>query len=251
MDKKVVFITGGSTGLGFELAKQYVSQGHIVGICGRSPEKFEAQKNKNGIEFYHADVANKEIIQKVIHTFHQKYKRLDVVVANAGIAYKNKTKVPDFKYSRTMTEINVMGVLNTFEPAVEIMMSQKSGQLAAVSSVAGHNGLPGVSFYAAGKSFVMKLCESFSVDLEKFGIYTTCIIPGFVDTPLTQVNPHPMPFMISAESAAQKVYKGLEKKKHIIAFPWQWALITRFLSLLPRFVYRFIMTIKVFNFSKE
>jgi short-subunit dehydrogenase len=251
MKNKCIFITGGSTGLGFAIAKLYSSLGHIVAVCGRDIKKFEAQNDKSNIKFYQADVSNKESIQNAINDFHAKQGQLDIVIANAGIAYKNKTKLPDFEYSRTMVDINVMGVFNTFEAAVKIMVKQGHGQLAATSSVAGNNGLPGVSFYAASKSFVMKLCESFSLDLEQYGIHTTCIIPGFVDTPLTQVNPHPMPFMMSASAAAKKVMLALDKKQPIVTFPWQWGVITRLLSILPRPVFRFIMGIKIFNFSKE
>jgi NAD(P)-dependent dehydrogenase (short-subunit alcohol dehydrogenase family) len=249
MTTKSIFITGGTTGLGLELAKIYHSFKWNVAVCGRDKAKFDAA----GVEFdfYQADVSNSEEIANAINDFHIKTGRLDIVVANAGIAYSNKTKFPDMARSRKMLEINVMGVFNTFEPALKIMKDQGYGHVVGVSSVAGFNGLPGVSYYAASKGFVKNLMESFNLDLEEFGIHSTCIIPGFIDTPLTQVNPHPMPFMISAPEAARKVYDGLERHQAIITFPYFWFFITRLLSLLPRFIYRFIMGIKVFNFSKE
>lgn len=246
--KKSVFITGGSSGLGLELAKLFHENGHRVGISSRNPDTAR-EKLHADIIFYKADVSVKEEIHQAIEHF--AIQGLDIVIANAGIAYANKSKVPDFKYSEQMIKTNILGVLYTFEKAVEIFIKNGQGHLVATSSVAGYNGLPGVSFYSASKAAVMNICESFALDFKSIGIDTTCLIPGFIDTPLTRVNPHPMPFMLTASEAASKAYKAIIKKKVFYAFPWQMAFVTRFLSLLPRSVYRFIMSIKIFNFSKK
>jgi short-subunit dehydrogenase len=248
MSRKKVFITGGTSGFGLELAKVYADYGAIVGVCGRDKSKFQEIDN---IHFYCADVSCEESLKSVVDQFVIISGGLDIMVANAGIAYAHKNKFPDFEYSKKMLDINVNGFFYTFKIAAEIMLKQKSGQLVGVSSVAGYNGLPGVSFYAGSKSLVMKVCESFSLDLKEFGIYTSCIIPGFMDTPLTRVNPHPMPFLMKSEDAALKAYKAIGKRKELIYFPWQMVLLTKLLSMIPRKIYRMLFGIKIFNFSKD
>jgi short-subunit dehydrogenase len=247
MATQSIFITGGSSGLGLELAHLYQQQGWRVGVCGRDPKKLEVLKDR--FEVYVLDVSDREAVNKTISDFASK--GLDVVVANAGIAYKNKTQLPDFDYSIQMIHTDLLGVVYTFEAALKYFLAKKSGHLVAVSSVAGLNGLPGVSCYSASKAAVMKLCETFNMDLRPYNIFTSCVIPGFIDTPLTQVNPHPMPFMISAKAAAKIVQAGIFKKKQNIVFPKRMYFITRFLSILPRSVYCNIMSIKRLNYSRK
>jgi short-subunit dehydrogenase len=121
----------------------------------------------------------------------------------------------------------------------------------AISSIAGYNGLPGVSAYSATKSAVQKYCESLHLDLRQFNINVTTICPGFVETPLTSTNKHPMPFIIKAPRAAELIYKAITKKKMIYAFPFFFSVAVRILSILPRTWYRTIMSFKAVNYSKE
>jgi short-subunit dehydrogenase len=138
-----------------------------------------------------------------------------------------------------------------FEAALDIMIPRGKGQLVAISSVAALNGLPGTSAYSATKSAVLKLCESLHIDLRQFNIDVTAILPGFVDTPLTQKNAHPMPFKMTAPKAAEKMVRAIDKKKMLYGFPFILYTVLRLLSILPRPWYRAFMSIKAFNYSKE
>lgn len=249
---KAVFITGGTTGIGMELAKIYLAKGWKVGVCGRDRVKFEEsfQSGREYLSFYEADVSKREELKSAIADF-SKSIGLDLLIANAGIAYRFKTKVPDFDYAYKMVHTNLFGVMHSFEAALEIMIPRGGGQIVAISSVAGYNGLPGVSAYSASKSAVLKYCESLHLDLKQFNIDVTAICPGFVETPLTSVNQHPMPFLVKAPRAAELIVRAIEKKKMIYAFPFIFAVAVRFLSILPRTWYRMIMTFKLFNYSKE
>lgn len=247
---KSILITGGSSGIGLATAIKFKEQGFRVGVCARSSEKLNELKAKYDFEVFTLDVRDKDSCAKVVNEFHQNG-GLDIVYANAGRSYVHKNKIPDWDVAREIIDINLLGVVNIFEPATSIFLKQKYGHLAATASVAGLNGLPGVSAYSGSKSAIIKLCESLSMDLKPEGIYTSCVCPGFVDTPLTQVNPHPMPFMITAEEAGDKIYQGLMAKKPQIYFPFFFSLLVRLLSVLPRPLYRFIMTVKLFNYSKE
>lgn len=245
-----VFITGGTTGLGLELARKYRTDGWLVGVCGRDLSKLpEDVANDEMIKGYSADVKDRARMREVIEEFAQG--ELDLIIANAGRSVGKKTTMPDFEASRDVIEINVMGVLNTFEPAIELMIKQNRGHIVAIASVAGMVGLPGAAPYSASKAAVLKLCESYSLDLKRFNIDVTVIAPGFVDTPLTRKNNHPMPFLMDAPKAARLMKAAIDKKKVRYLFPWQMKLVMETLSRLPRCLYRRIMGIKKFNYSSN
>ena len=249
---KAVFITGGTTGIGMELAKLYLKKGWKVGVCGREKQKFEEsfEFDLDKVIFYQVDVANRIELKEAISDFSRTI-GLDLLIANAGIGYKFKTKVPDFEWSYKMVHVNLLGVMYAFEAALDVMVPRGNGQLVAISSIAGYNGLPGVSAYSATKAAVQKYCESLHLDLRQFNINVTTICPGFVETPLTSTNKHPMPFIIKAPRAAELIYKAIAKKKMIYAFPFFFSVAVRILSMLPRTWYRTIMSFKAVNYSKE
>lgn len=244
-----ILITGGTSGIGLELARLYRSQGHLVGIAGRSKTRFDELEDKESFQFYQLDVSNKNHCSAVMDQFIYTNKKIDIVIASAGLSFEKKTSIPDFEISRKIIDINLIGTLNIFAPAINYMMNQKSGQLVGIASVAGFCGFPGVSAYSASKAAVIKLCEGYSVDLKRYGISTTCIAPGFVDTPLTQKNPHPMPFMIKADKAAVLIEKAIRKKKTFFTFPFFFSRILILLSFLPRKFFVKIMSIEKFNYS--
>ncbi|MBA2404862.1 MAG: SDR family NAD(P)-dependent oxidoreductase [Bdellovibrionales bacterium] len=249
---RAVFITGGTTGIGLELAKHYLSQGWKVGVCGRERKKFDENftSHRDNISFYGVDVSERNDLKAAIADF-SKSIGLDLLIANAGIGYKFKTKVPDFEYSYKMVHINLLGVMYSFEAALDVMIPRGKGQLVVISSIAGYNGLPGVSAYSATKAAVQKYAESLHLDLKQFNIDVTTICPGFVETPLTDHNHHSMPFIMKAPQAAKRIVRAIEKKKMMYAFPFIFALFVRFMSMLPRTWYRFIITRKALNYSKE
>lgn len=249
---KAVFITGGTTGIGMELAKLYLQKGWKVGVCGRDKLKFEEsfQLERNNVTFYPVDVANREELKEAISDF-SKAIGLDLLIANAGIGYKFKTKVPDFEWSYKMVHVNFLGVMYAFEAALDVMIPRGKGQLVAISSIAGYNGLPGVSAYSATKAAVQKYCESLHLDLRQFNINVTTICPGFVETPLTSSNTHMMPFIVKAPRAAELIVRAVEKKKMVYAFPFFFSTFVRILGMLPRTWYRAFMSMKAVNYSKE
>ena len=247
-----VFITGGTSGIGYELAKMYLSQGWKVGVCGRDKKKFAEnfKQDYQNLYYYEVDVADREALKKAIHEF-SKPTGLSILIASAGISYPQKTKIPDFERTYKMVHVNLLGVMYAFEAAMEIMIPQGTGHLVAISSLAGYNGFPGISGYSATKSAVMKFCESLSLDLAHLKINVTCVCPGFVDTPLTQQNNHPMPFLVKADKAAKIIVKGIKKNKRVINFPFIFSCLVKLLSIMPRWMYQKLMSRNSFNYSRK
>lgn len=247
---KSIFITGATSGIGLTLAKKYLDLGFRVGVCGRSLDKYNSYfSDATNVTFYQLDVTNREEVKNAINSFSQN--GLDILITSAGISFPDKTKIPNFERSYQVINTNLLGTMYAFEAAIEIFVKQNRGHLVAISSIAGLRGFPGVSAYSASKSAVIKLCESYSVDLKNSGIHVTCVCPGFVDTPLTRLNKHPMPFLVSSEFAAQKIISGIDKKKIRIYFPFIFSMAIRILSILPYRLYHFIISKKSFNFSKK
>ena len=246
-----IFITGGTTGIGLSLAKLYLEEGHRVGICARNIDKFPDEiKNKYKLlKCYAVDVVNREQLRAAIMDFSNG--DLDMIIANAGRSVGVKSKTPQFSVANDIIDINVKGVLNTFEFALEIMLPKKKGHLVATASVSGFVGLPGAGAYSASKAAVLKLCESYSIDLKSSGISVTAIAPAFIDTPLTQKNNHKMPFLISSEKAARLIKRALEKKKVLYVFPFRMKIIVAILEKMPRSWYRCLMGLKMFNYSSD
>lgn len=246
-----IFITGGTTGIGLALAKLYLEEGHRVGVCARNLQKFPTEiRNKYKLlKCYEVDVVNRDELRAAIMDFAQG--DLDIIIANAGRSVGAKSKTPQFSVANTIIDINVKGVLNTFEIALELMLPKKKGHLVATASVAGFVGLPGAGAYSASKAAVLKLCESYSIDLKRSGIAVTAIAPGFIDTPLTQQNNHKMPFLMSAEKAAKLIKRAIEKKKPLYIFPFRMKIVMTVLDKMPRCMYRALMSLKMFNYSSD
>lgn len=246
-----IFITGGTTGIGLSLAKLYLEEGHRVGICARDLSKFprEIRDKYRLLECYEVDVTHRESLYQAIRSFAPD--QLDIVYANAGRSVGPKIKTPQFSVACEIMDINIKGVLNTFDVALEIMMPKKKGHLVATASVAGFVGLPGAAAYSASKAAVLKLCESLSLDLKDDGINVTAIAPGFIDTPLTQKNNHKMPFLMNSEKAARMIKNAVAKKKVLYVFPWQMKIVMTILEIMPRSWYRALMGIRFFNYSRK
>ena len=113
------------------------------------------------------------------------------------------------------------------------MIARRRGHIAVVASVSGYVGLPGAATDGATKAALNVMCEALYPELERHGVKITIVNPGFVDTPLTEKNDFPMPFLVSSEEAADTIAKGLAKGKFEIIFPWKMALAIRLLHALP------------------
>lgn len=245
-----IFITGGTSGIGLELGKKFLERGHSVAVS--SFEKPEEVKGKIPSEFtyYEANVLDQKRMSEIIYDYKNKIGTLDMVIANAGISMP-KAKIPDFERGRFVVNVNVIGVINTVEPAIKIMAEQKKGHLVGLGSVSGLTGLPGMAIYGASKAAVINMFESFAIDLPTLGIDVTCVAPGFIKTPLTESNPHKMPFMLQTSEAVEEILSAIDNKKALHVFPLPINFTFGVLSHLPRFMYRKLVGLDLMGFTKH
>jgi short-subunit dehydrogenase len=236
-----VFLTGASSGLGEALARHYAARGATLGLVARRTPELEtlaASLPSATVATYRGDVREPADLARAAADFMQRFGTPDVVIANAGISRGALTEAPeDLPTFKAIFDTNVLGMVHTFAPFVAPMRDARSGVLAGVASVAGFRGLPGSAAYCGSKSAAITYLESLRVELRGTGVAVVTICPGFIETPLTQRNPYRMPFLVSAQKAAQLTAKAIDDRRRFYVLPWQMAVLGRFLRCLPRPIY--------------
>ncbi|MHB1086051.1 MAG: SDR family oxidoreductase [Thiobacillus sp.] len=232
-----VFITGASSGLGAALARHYGAQGAQLGLAGRRLEGLQTTAAGLDARLYQADVRDADAMQKAAHSFLHETGAPDIVIAAAGISVGTLTEeAADAEVFRAVMDANVLGLVHTFQPFIAPMQSS-GGVLCAISSVAGVRGLPGGGAYSASKAAATIYLEALRLELKTRGIAVVTVAPGYIDTPMTQVNPYAMPFKMSAQTAAINVARCIKLRRAYAVIPWQMAWVARLLKWLPIPVY--------------
>ena len=232
----VFVITGASSGLGEALALNLASPENTLHLVARRQERLEslAQRlsERGGIvRVYVLDVRDAETMENFALAILEKDGPPDFLVANAGIRGEG-----DGNGREAMEEIlntNVLGVLNTVHPFLPAMRRARKGQIAVVGSLAGYRGLLGGGGYCASKAALMAWTDSLRMELSCDGMTVSLVNPGYVTTEMTRGNSRPMPFVLSADEAARRILRGLEKRSPRIEFPLSIVLIVRILAILP------------------
>lgn len=239
MSARCVWITGASSGIGLALAERMMRDGWIIAGSARSAEALTDLETRHPERFfgYPLDVTDEAAAKAVVARIREERGRLDMAVLAAGthLPVEIEELVP--KPFRTLVEVNVMGVVNCLAAAVPGFISERRGHIAVVSSVAGYGGLPTAAAYGATKAALNNMTAALKFDLDRHGVKTQLVCPGFVRTPLTDKNPFPMPFLMEPGDAAEAFYKGLQSDRFEITFPRRFALILKLLNALPYGLY--------------
>jgi short-subunit dehydrogenase len=235
---QVVVITGASSGIGWALARALATQGAHVGLVARRQEQLQALAHEieaAGGQCAHAcaDVANRQATLSAIQEVRTRLGPVDLLIANAGVGKPTLLNPVNIADVEAMFQINVLGVVYSIEAVLPEMLERKRGHLAAMSSLASYKGLPGESAYCASKAAVNSYMEGLRIQLRNRGVYVTTICPGFIKTPMTDINEFSMPFLLEADDAAKRIIRALERKKRVFNFPWQMSLLMRLTCWLP------------------
>jgi NADP-dependent 3-hydroxy acid dehydrogenase YdfG len=178
------------------------------------------------------DVTNREAMATWITQSHH-IRPLDLIIALAGISRGTLSREETPEEIRAVFAVNLDGMLNTVEPAIPLFRQRGRGQIALMSSLAGCRGFPVAPSYCATKAAIRVYGEGLRARLLRENIVLSVINPGFVKSSLTDANPYPMPFLISAERAARIIKHQLAKRKARFCFPGPLAAGVFLLSLLP------------------
>jgi short-subunit dehydrogenase len=240
---KTVFLTGASSGIGEALAITMAKRGAVLALVARREEMLNELAAKCEAEggtarVFPGDVRDAEATAAAAERFRQEFGHIDILIANAGISGKGpetRDLVPSAV--KEVFDINVMGAVNAVHAVLPQMLERGSGQLVAISSLAGFRGLPKSAAYSASKAAMTAFFESVRLDVADRGVAVTIIQPGFIRTPLTAGRENKMPFLMYLDDAIPHFMNAIEKKKRFAAFPWQLATIVRLGRIMPAWLY--------------
>ncbi len=235
-----VVISGASSGIGLALARHYLNRGATVAAIARRGELLAAlAADFPGQVFTYAlDVRDSAAMKQAAGDMIVRRGCPDVVIANAGVSIGTLTECDeDIDAFQQVMDINVIGMVKLFQPFVAAMRAVGNGTLVGVASVAGFRGLPGASAYSASKAAAISYLESLRVELRGSGVNVVTICPGYIRTPMTDINPYSMPFIMDADDAARRFVSAIERQSVFVVIPWQMNLVGLVLKLLPRWLY--------------
>ena len=239
MNKKTIWITGGSTGIGKALAIKFANKGWNVAISARRKNLLDEISNTyENIHSFPLDVTDKLRCKEIFQQIKNKFQDIDICFFSTGTWNPKKEKDIDVEQIENVFKINFFGTLNTIKSVEEHFKSKKSGIITIVSSIAGYRGLPNSTGYGPSKSALNNLAESLYFDFKRSNVRVCLVSPGFIKTPMTDKNDFKMPFLKTTEYAANKIYDGLINKDVFeIHFPKSLTLILKLLSFLPSKIY--------------
>ena len=235
-----VVITGASGGLGLALSRHYLERGAILAAIGRRADLLQTLSAEfpGKVYWYPMDVRDATALEQAASDFISRVGMPDIVVANAGVSVGTLTEyAEDIQAFQQVMDVNVLGMLQTFQPFVAKMREAKRGTLVGIASVAGFRGLPGAGAYSASKAAAISYLEALRVELHGSGVKVVTVCPGYIKTAMTSINPYPMPFILEADEAAKSIARAIARQTPFAVIPWQMGLVGRVLKWLPCWVY--------------
>jgi NAD(P)-dependent dehydrogenase (short-subunit alcohol dehydrogenase family) len=232
LEGAVAWITGASSGIGAALAEELVMRGCRVGISARRHAELE-RVSAGRMVVAPADVTDRASTSAAAARVRAELGPIDLAVLNAGTYERVDVRSWDPELFRRHFDTNLMGLVHGIDAVLADMRRAGRGTIAGVASLAGYRGFPSSEAYGSTKAGEINLLESLRIDLLPLGIEVLTVNPGFVRSPLTDVNTFRMPFLIEPVEAARRIADGIEKGKAEIVFPLRIALLMKAARLVP------------------
>jgi len=230
---KRAIITGASSGIGAEMAREFARRDYEVVMLARRADLLDQLAK----ELPHATAIACDVTDSAaVHDAVARSGPFDVAIANAGVgvtAWAAKS-VAD---AEQMMRVNYFGMLHLFDAVMPSMMERRSGQFAGVASIAGLRGLPTSAGYSASKAAIQVFLEAARVELKSFNIRVTTVNPGFIVTAMTEKNKFKMPFLMKADRAARIIVDGIERGARVVEFPFPMSVAMRFARVVPAWMF--------------
>ena len=229
--RRTILITGASSGLGAEMARQFAARGHDLALCARRTEKLEALREEiheqhpdRRVEIRALDVTDDEQVFAVFHAFQADFGTIDRVVVNAGLGKGAPLGTGRYDANRQTAMTNFVAALAQTEAAMEIFRAQGAGHLVMISSMSAVRGMPKtLTTYAATKAGVAHLAEGLRAELHGTPIKVTVLYPGYIRSEMNEKVTQSTPLMASTEKGVRAMVDAIEKEKasaHVPALPW-------------------------------
>jgi short-subunit dehydrogenase len=243
MNKKIIWITGASSGIGEATARKFAKEGWNRSVSARRVELLEKLSSDENIFSYPLDVTDqiqtKQVFEKIIND----HKQIDLCIFSSGTYERKSEKELDVQNIRHVIEVNFLGVINCVSAVEKYYKDKNNGHIAIVSSPVGYRGLPKSSGYTPSKAALNNFTQGIYFDFKKFNVKVSLITPGFIKTALTDKNDFKMPFLKDTTYAANEIYNGLVNKNNFeIIFPLPIKIIYKLIQILPNRLYNYLIS---------
>ena len=232
---KVVWVVGGSSGIGAAVARELASRGAHVAISARREEQLNEVAGSSGgtMVVVPADVTDAASLAAAESRIREELGPIDIALLSAGYWKQMSARDWSTETFNQHVQVNLVGMSNAIAAVLPQMLARRSGVIAGISSVAGFRGLTGSEAYGATKAGQINLLESLRIHVARDGVKVITVCPGFVRTELTAGNAFPMPFIIDADTAGRSICDGLERERVEIVFPVRMAILMKIARLVP------------------
>ena len=250
--KKVICITGGSSGFGYETAKILASKGHIVFAGARNLDKMKPLETL-GVHIRELNVTQDDSVQAFVDHIIKQEGRIDVLINNAGYGAYGVNETQSLKAIQAMYDVNVFGVIRMNQQVLPYMRKQRNGRIINVASLVSHISLPGISHYASTKHALRAMTESLRSELKPFHIDVIQIEPGAVNTGFEEValglieetHEDYQPFLSSFKTFIKKSYQKGKSPNSTVK-----AMVKASLVKKPKWIYRTTLDAKAYPVMK-
>ena len=233
----VILLTGASSGIGYQLAKDLCNEGAQLALLSRRTDLLQALAreltNKTKINYYKCDVTIKSEVQETISKIKNDFGKIDIAILNSGVGFRSSVLEYKSDAAEKTFNTNVLGAVYCIEQLLPEFISEKRGVIVGVSSLGDGKGFPKSGFYSASKAALTIILESLRVELKNYNVKVITVKPGFVKTPMTDKNEFDMPFLMGVQKGSKIIIEGLKKDKRIIEFPWQITIGAKILRIMP------------------
>jgi len=190
LDGRVFVITGGSRGIGFEIAKLFIGQNAKVVICGRKKEGLEAAKEAlaggNNIQAVQAHIAKEADVENLFDKTLEYFGKVDGLINNVGMNLITSVADADYSLWQKIIESNLNGTFLCSKKAGQIMRNQKRGKIVSISSIAARRSAPAMGIYGIAKAGIEMMTKVLAQELAPFNIQVNAVAPGMVRTKFSE-----------------------------------------------------------------
>ena len=211
--EKVILITGTRKGIGKELSEYYLNKGFIVAGCSRGASSIDHQNYRH----FELDVSDEKAVIKMVRTVKREFKRIDILLNNAGIASMNHFLTTSSQTVQNIFNTNFFGTFVFSREASKIMLKQKFGRIVNFTTVATALRLEGEAIYAASKAAIENMTQTIAKELATYGITVNAIGPTPIETDLIKAVPKDK-IQDLLDSQAIKRFGTFDDIKNVIDF---------------------------------
>ncbi|QOP46431.1 SDR family NAD(P)-dependent oxidoreductase [Sulfurimonas paralvinellae] len=229
-----ILITGASSGLGAEFARQYASKDNELILLARREAKLQQLQKEisphcKSVKIIVVDVTDFALLQEKIESIGS----VDMLILNAGVSLGHSEDIPTIAAFKNLYDVNVLSNHAILEVLMPKLREHGSGKVVFISSLASLFSMPSSKVYSSSKRALNAYAEGLRYKYSSYGIKIITLLPGFIKSELTDKNDFSMPFLLETSEGVLRMKNAIDKGKEFYAFPLRFYLIIRFMNLLP------------------